>query len=218
MSDTTTTEPKQRIRITFGKLGALKYVGHLDLAKMWERILRRTQINLAYSQGYNARPKMQLAAPLSLGITSEAELIDVWLDEVADLAGLAERLRANSPSGLPSLAVTEIALKAPALPSLTESALYQITPPSPADMPALLTRAEALMAKKQVVRTRKDRPYDFRALLVSLRPSPDGDHLWAEMTLQEQATGRPDELLDELALPPYETRVHRLAITLRSWR
>src|SRR4051794_17382356 len=58
---------KQRLRIIFGKLGSQKYIGHLDLAKTWERILRRAQISLAYSQGFNARPKMQLAAALPLG-------------------------------------------------------------------------------------------------------------------------------------------------------
>ncbi len=48
--------PEQRLRITFGKVGSQKYIGHLDLAKTWERILRRAEIALSYSQGFKARP------------------------------------------------------------------------------------------------------------------------------------------------------------------
>jgi radical SAM-linked protein len=62
--------PVQRLRITFAKQGALKFIGHLDLAKTWERILRRAQLALAYTQGFNAHPRLQLASPLPLGFTS----------------------------------------------------------------------------------------------------------------------------------------------------
>src|SRR5260370_26719787 len=110
----------QRLRITFGKLGSQKYIGHLDLTKTWERILRRPEISLSYSQGFNAHPKIQLATALPLGITSECELTDVWLYHPITLEGLANHLMSVSPPGMPVYKVEEIPAKDPSLPSLLQ--------------------------------------------------------------------------------------------------
>jgi radical SAM-linked protein len=61
---------KQRLHITFGKFGALRYTGNLDVAKIWERVMRRADLPLVYSEGFNARPRMALASALPLGMTS----------------------------------------------------------------------------------------------------------------------------------------------------
>ena len=91
---------KQRLRIVFGKFGALKYTSNLDVAKIWERVLRRADLPLLYSQGFNTRPRLQLATALPLGITSECELLDVSLREEISLEGIREALLAVSPEGL----------------------------------------------------------------------------------------------------------------------
>ena len=63
-----------RIRITFVKQGALRYTGHLDLHKLWERAARRAELPLAYSQGFHPQPKMNMAAALPLGFSSRCEV------------------------------------------------------------------------------------------------------------------------------------------------
>ncbi len=70
-----------RLRVTFSKGGPLVYTSHLDLARAWERALRRAGVGLVYSGGFNPRPKLQLAAALPLGHTAEAEWLDVWLEK-----------------------------------------------------------------------------------------------------------------------------------------
>ena len=67
----------QRLRIRFRRGPELKYISHLDIMRLWHRALQRAGISLAYSQGFNPHPKISLAAPLALGITSEAELMDI---------------------------------------------------------------------------------------------------------------------------------------------
>jgi radical SAM-linked protein len=74
------TKRSMRIQITFSKTGAMRFTGHLDLHRAWERTFRRAALPLAYSQGYNPRPKMNLASALPLGFTSECEVIDVRLE------------------------------------------------------------------------------------------------------------------------------------------
>ncbi|MFN2265763.1 MAG: TIGR03936 family radical SAM-associated protein, partial [Anaerolineales bacterium] len=64
-----------RIRVKFAKTEPMRFTSHLDLYRAWERLLRRADLSLVFSQGYNPRPKLQLAAPLALGITSQAEII-----------------------------------------------------------------------------------------------------------------------------------------------
>ena len=69
-----------RIRITFAKQGALRYTGHLDLHKLWERAARRAELPLAYSQGFHPQPKMNIAAALPLGFSSRCEVMDMRLE------------------------------------------------------------------------------------------------------------------------------------------
>jgi radical SAM-linked protein len=209
------TDQPQRLRITFGKLGSQKYVGHLDLFKTWERILRRAEISLSYSQGFNARPKMQLAAALPLGITSECEILDIWLERPLPIEGLAERLVAVSPPGLPIYRIVEVAHRSPALPTLVESGIYLITPVEPVDAADLRRRVFELMAQAQVMRSRRDKPYDLRPLIRALSVDDEGQ-IRAELSLSEQGTGRPDELLDALGLQNVPMVVHRAEIKLRT--
>ncbi len=206
--------PEQRLRITFGKVGSQKYIGHLDLAKTWERILRRAEIALSYSQGFKARPKMQLAAALPLGITSECELIDVWLDFALPVEGLPEHLMAVSPPGLPIHHINEVPIKSPALQSLCVSAIYVMTPLEAVDVSVLKDRAQVLMAQPEVLRVRRDKPYDLRPLVLSLEINEQGQ-IRTEMVLREQAAGRPDELTDALGIKANEFVVHRQQIRLR---
>lgn len=201
----------QRIRIEFSKQGrSLKYVGHLDLLKMWERVLRRAQLGLTYSQGFNARPKMQLASPLPLGLTSEVELLDVWLDEPLPLDDLAERLTSVSPAGLVTRRVREVALNGPALPTLVESGTYRIHSHRP--IPDLAQRVADLMAQPRIIRTHRERAYDLKSVIYRLEVDAQGN-LLAELALGS-ATGRPDELVEALGLPMGEMEICRVALRL----
>jgi radical SAM-linked protein len=214
MSDQPTQPPQQRLRITFGKIGSQKYVGHLDLAKTWERILRRADLGLSYSQGYNARPKMQLAAALPLGVTSECELLDIWLDHPSPIEGLAEHLSSVSPPGLPVHRIEEISLKAPPMQTLLESSSYVITPIELVDVEDLRRRVRDLMAQTRLIRTHRDRPYDLRPLIYTMIVNDEGQ-IRTEVVLSEQGTARTDELLDALGLRDVPMSVHRVQIKLR---
>jgi len=216
LSEITSPPPTpQRLRITFGKRAAMKYLGHLDLAKTWERILRRAQILLAYSQGFNARPKIQFAAPLPLGYTSEAELIDIWLDKPIPLDGLADHLMSVSPPGLPIYDIHEVPHKSPALQTLIESATYAFTvEESPLSASDLAARCESLLAQEHIFRTRRDKPYDLRPLILALSVDAAGRIIGTLKVSASGGTGRADEVQDALGLSEYPTAIHRVAIGL----
>ena len=81
---TDTPAAKQRLRITFTRDETLKYIGHLDMARTWQRIARRADLPLAYSEGFNPQPRMTFAAALPVGCTSDHEEMDMVLSPACD--------------------------------------------------------------------------------------------------------------------------------------
>lgn len=66
-----------RIRIKFRKYGVMKFIGHLDMMRYFQKCIRRAGIDIAYSEGFHPHPLMSFAAPLGVGITSDGEYFDI---------------------------------------------------------------------------------------------------------------------------------------------
>jgi radical SAM-linked protein len=209
---------QQRIRIKYGKYGALRFVGHLDMAKTWERILRRAQLPLEYTQGFNPRPRMQFAAALAVGLTSESEYLDAWLttrlDDQPPEAWIA-RLAATSPVGIPLYSLEDVPISSAALPTLVTHSEYVITPADNAVTAAVLeSRAAELLAQAAIERLNsKDKPYDLRPLILDLRME-DGGNLVAHLKTGEKGNARPDDLLDAMGIEMGLVRAHRRRLFL----
>jgi radical SAM-linked protein len=202
-----------RIRITFAKQGALRYIGHLDLHRVWQRTLRRAGLPLAYSQGFHPQPKIQLASALPLGFSSRAELVDIWLDEESDLEDLPKRLQQNAPPGLDILKVEEVNERGPALQTQVTATEYEVTLLDPFDEPELSRHLSAVMGAESLPRERRGKPYDLRPLIYELHCIESGEkggpRLFMRLAAGEGSTGRPDEVLAELGLPLEAVRIER---------
>ena len=77
-------KPYHILRIKFVKTGSLQYVSHLDLVRTINKVLIRTKLPLWYSEGFNPKPKMVFSPPLSIGVESHCEFLDVRLTERVD--------------------------------------------------------------------------------------------------------------------------------------
>lgn len=207
----------QRLRLTFRKEGPTRFIGHLDLARTLERSLNRARIPVSYSLGFNQRPRMQMASALPLGYTSECELADIWLTERLEPEVAQQQMMARMAPGIVVWQVAEVPLKEPPLQVLTTDAIYHVTLLDPVDVADLRHRMADLLAAPALHRTRRDKPYDLRPLLLDLtllEPVTEPVQLTMRLKLAEGQTGRPDEVLDELGLDSLATRIHRTAITL----
>ncbi len=207
---------RSRYRVRFGKAGPLRYTSHLDLARTWERLLRRAGLPLVYSQGFNPRPKMQLAAALPLGYASTAEVLDIWLEGGApEPEVMLPRLREVAPEGLSVEDVEVVDLRGPALQTLTRGATYEIVVEDAIDRAALAERVEALLARSEIWRERRGKRYNLRPLIHAITVLPgDRPRLRVELGLsQQEGTGRPDEVLDVLGLDGLTAHITRTAIT-----
>jgi len=203
---------RRRIRITFARGDNVRYVGHLDMARTWERIVRRAGLPMAYSEGFNPQPRLSFAAALPVGCTSDQEVLDVILSEPRDLAEIRDRLNQAAPEGITVLDVAEVSYSAPALQTQTRAAEFVVTlldPISPQDM---RERVQALMNATSIERTRRDKTYDLRPLILgmSVEVSETG-HVQVGMTLkaEESGTGRPDEVVAALGMDAAAVRIHR---------
>jgi len=92
------------IRFRFFKKGSLQYISHLDLVRTMNKVIVRAGLPLWYTEGFNPKPKMVFAAPLSIGTESNCEFLDVRLSERIDPAEAMERLNRNMT---PEMQVTE---------------------------------------------------------------------------------------------------------------
>lgn len=208
-----------RIRITFAKQGALRYTGHLDLHKIWERSARRADLALAYSQGFHPQPKMQLAAALPLGFSSRCELVDMRIQGDVDLSTLPQRLQAAVPPGLQIFAVEEIDEASPPLQTQIISAEYEVTFFDKVNESELTQSLDAVLAAESLPRERRGKAYDLKPLIEELRRiEPDGAgrlRLFMRLAAREGATGRPEEVLSALGVEYEGTRVERTMFIFR---
>lgn len=211
----------QRLHITFGKFDALKYTGNLDTAKLWERVLRRADLPLLYTQGFNTHPRIQLASALPLGITSECEIIDVALRETISLDNLSEKLLAVSPAGLRIYRVREVHPRTPALQTLVRSAEYRLTFPDGLDRADLQARLDALLAQERIVkvkvRKRKKSVTDLRTLILHLWVDDDSGDLHMHLAAGDQGNIRPDDVLAELDLGDHFVMTHRYRLHIENY-
>ncbi|TYQ16341.1 UNVERIFIED_CONTAM: radical SAM-linked protein [Acetivibrio alkalicellulosi] len=88
------------IRAKFTRGEEVKYISHLDLMKMFERALRRSGLPIAYSKGFNPHPQLVFGLPLSVGVTSEAEYLDLDFDIELEPDEFTERLNKFLPRGV----------------------------------------------------------------------------------------------------------------------
>jgi len=205
---------QQRLRITFGKLGPLKYTSSLDVAKIWERVLRRADLPILYTQGFNTRPRIQLAMPLPLGITSDCEMIDIALRDTIEInePELIEKLLSVSPNGLTIHAIEEIEIWKSAMQSLIESAEYRLRFEDSYDRQKLQEKVDEILNSDRIivekVRKRKRSVMDIRPLIVSLHID-DNDDLIAHLSVGDRGNMRPDQLLEQMGLADEYISVHR---------
>lgn len=198
-----------RARITFSKTGALKYIGHLDLQTLWERTARRAGLPLAYSHGFHPQARISFASALPLGFSSQAEVMDIRLQSEVDLQQLPERLQQALPAGITVLDVQSVDEAEPALQTQVQSAEYVVALLEVVEEAGLQQKIEEVMAAKELPRERRGKPYDLRPLIDELRLMDQPGRIFMRLAAREAATGRPEEVLDELGIAARDTRVER---------
>lgn len=210
--------PAFRYRVEFAKTAAMRFTGHLDLHRTWERTFRRAGLPLAYTQGFNPHPRMTLAAALPLGCTSKHDLIDVWLTEGELPETVRDRLQGAGPPGIRIERVISVDPSGPSLPRQVRASEYRVRS---ADFPPadeIDRRVRSALAATTLPRTRRGKDYDLRLLIEDLKFDPDDGELQMRLSAREGASGRPDEVLEALGLDPASAIATRTRLILEDDR
>ena len=204
-----------RLRIRYSKKGKVRFISHRDVARIWERALRRVGVSVAYSQGFSPRPKLSFGLALSTGHESEAEFLDLeLLDEDGDWTvvrgeDLAARLTVALPVGLDVVVVAPVE-KGDSLQQAVTSCTWAIEVDD-VDREYMDAWVAGVLSREEIVveRERKGKPVveDLRPHVLALDvtgTTETGIRLSADLGTQPRAL-RPTELLAAVD-PPLTAR------------
>ena len=97
-----------KLRLKFNKKGPIKFVGHLDVMRYFRKAIRRAEIDVKYSEGFSPHQLLSFAQPLSVGVTSDGEYLDITVNSYKDTEDVMNRLNAVMNEGISILAVEEL--------------------------------------------------------------------------------------------------------------
>ncbi|MBR5280471.1 MAG: TIGR03936 family radical SAM-associated protein, partial [Clostridia bacterium] len=116
-----------KYRLKYCKESGMRFISHLDLLKLFSRAARRCRLPLSYSQGFNPHPELVFNAPLPLGVTSEAEYVDLSLDEDLTEEECLKRLSSVLPEGIRPLTVRKLAEREATVMKYVCACQYRLT-------------------------------------------------------------------------------------------
>lgn len=217
MSNVTSTPApiRHRVRARFAKQGDLRFIGHQDLARTVERLLRRAGVQLSMTEGFHPRARLGFPLALAVGIAGDEEVVELDLAEEVDIARLTEQLQAHAP---PGLTFRDVQL----VPEGTRKAVvqnFEFRLPLPAErrVAAGAKVAEFLAAATWPIRRAGRRAeLDLRTSILELTIDDAG--LRMQLAFSHDGMPRPREILEALELADLEQQgfhLTRTAVVLR---
>ena len=212
-----------RLRFKFSRGEEVKFISHLDIMRLWERAIRRANLPLMYSEGFTPHPRLSLAAPLSLGVTSETELIDIYFSGQAPPQYVLVQISGQLPSGISILDVWQVGLNIPSLQSQVRFAEYSVTVnqadnKTRDDIDSAIARIMSLKEFPwQHIRNASMRTYDLRSLIDSLFLAVYSiDEIVISMKLRcdSSGAGRPEQVTKALGFTYRPRSIHRTSLVL----
>jgi radical SAM-linked protein len=213
----------QRLRVRFSRGREIKFISHLDLMRLWQRALHRAGVALAYSEGYTPHPRISLAAPLALGVTSDAELMDVYCTRWVSPHVFNSVVGKELPPGIEILQVNNVALPLPSLQAQVRYAEYRVQVKTPKAAPAVAEAISGLLSLEhlpwQHQRDTGPRSYDLRPLIddLGLLGCQDGCcTIDMRLRCSSQGSGRPEQVIAALGFTGHPAGIHRTRLLLKT--
>ncbi len=202
-----------RMIAEFEKMGRMSWFSHLDLQNTMQRALRRAQLPVAYSQGFNPHVLTSFATALSVGCQSRGEVMEVEMAGEISPEEFAEKLNACLPDGLKVRRCASVPDSAPALMAKVAEAGYDITAPN-ADLTqvveAFLKAEEVMVEKRSKTKTRL---VNIRPMVHEITCAFDGKDSRLSMVLEQtNANALKVELVMQALAPEQEFRFVRMAL------
>lgn len=210
-----------KLRIKYTKTGVLRYIGHLDVMRFFQKAIRRAKLDVSYTKGFSPHQIISFAAPMPLGMTSEGEYFDGEFESVTDTVDMMNRLNETMP---PEIQVLDIVLlpddakPSMAVVSASDYYIYHNEEAVENIFTVLIDSLDNFRVCETVKIIKKSKSSetltDIRPLIYDIKPYKEGIYMLL-------ASGSRDNLKPELVLEAlcehtgicydrYDYRIHRL--------
>ncbi len=169
-----------KIRIKFRKQGAMKFIGHLDIMRYFQKVMRRADVDICYSGGFSPHQIMSFAAPLGVGLLSNGEYLDIEVNSAYSSAEMVRRMNAVMSEGMEAISFRRLDDSAKSAMSLVAAADYVLAfrpGKEPEDLEAFFAALERFYAQPQIPVTKKtksgEKEMDLKPLIYRM------ERVWA---------------------------------------
>lgn len=210
-----------KLRIKYEKTGVLRFIGHLDIMRFFQKAIRRAKLDVSYSKGFSPHQIISFAAPMPLGMTSEGEYFDGEFNSVTSSEDMMSRLNATMPEGVRVLDIVELPDDAKPSMSIVSASDYYIYKNDEAEnhnLEELIAVIDEFSAKSRIEVLKKTKSKeeisDIRPFIYDIKAYKDGIY----MLLASGSKGnlKPELVVDALCqyagieYNRYDYMVHRL--------
>ncbi|WP_293959190.1 TIGR03936 family radical SAM-associated protein [uncultured Fusobacterium sp.] len=188
-------------RVYFDKFGEMKFISHLDLLRFFDRLLKKSQIPVKYSQGFHPRPKMSFGSPISLGTEAYNELMDFELETSMSNEEVFDRLNSSNVVGFRVNKVEDVIGKASIMEEYTIM-VYEIESEE-----EIITKLETLLNQEEIVEVKEKKgkvtTRNLKERIKSFRREGD-------MIEMEIINTSPNSYLDLAGIEQQDVKIKRL--------
>ncbi len=144
-----------KLRVKFAKYGALRFIGHLDVMRFFQKALRRAGIDVAYTTGFSPHQIMSFAAPLGLGVESFGEYMDIEVNSVTSSEDMLRRLNAACVPGIQILSIRQLPEQAGNAMASVAAARYKAAYKEGGDFTCLAPVLSPFMSQESITVTKE---------------------------------------------------------------
>ena len=209
------SETPIRIRVRYSKVGNLRFVGHLDTQRLFERALRRANLPLRYTQGFNKRIRLNLASALPLGFISNSEVLDFWLDATMDSQEISRKLQGALPAEIRIIGLNPVSTSLPSLQASLLSSDYRICLPRDIRRENFQQKVDQLLQEHEILVSRRNKSVDYKPLIFEhdLQTDSDLKLVWnLRLSSTPEGNARPDDILKLLEINPADCLIERVGL------
>ena len=197
-----------KIRLRFSKQGQMKFIGHLDMVRYFQKVMRRSEVDVTYSEGFSPHQKMSFAAPLSVGVLSRGEYFDLEVNSTESSKVMLERINAQNAEGVEVLSYKLLPDDAKNAMSVVAGADYKVYTDlfNQNMLDAFMNQDQIIVLKKT---KKSEKEVDIKPLIYNIKLEDDG--IFMQVAQGSASNLKPDLVMDAFAkfaqvtLPEYVT-------------
>lgn len=197
-----------KIRLRFSKQGQMKFIGHLDMVRYFQKVMRRSEVDVAYSEGFSPHQKMSFASPLSVGVLSRGEYFDLEVNSTESSKVMLERINAQNAEGVEVLSYKLLPDDAKNAMSVVAGADYKVYTDlfNQNMLDAFMNQDQIIVLKKT---KKSEKEVDIKPLIYNIKLEDDG--IFMQVAQGSASNLKPDLVMDafakfaQVALPEYVT-------------